>query len=335
MSTDIRWGILATGKIAHSFASDLLLLPGAEIAAVGSRRPDAAAEFAATYGATRSHGSYEDLVADPEVDVVYVASPHALHLEHARLALEAGKPVLCEKALTLNARDAEAMVALARERGLFLMEAMWMACHPVIRRLRDRFAAGDLGTPLEVIAGLGFRVDAPGTDRMLDPDLGGGALLDMGVYPLTLAQLFLGEPEEQRALASLSGTGIDLGVAISASYASGAVASLSASMVAQSPRTASIATDIGRIDFPPAFHHPEQVTWTPYDGRTELAPEVIAAPEDDPVIGTGLGNEAAEVMRCLRAGELESPLVPHEQTLALMRQMDRLREQIGVAYPSD
>ncbi len=329
----IRWGILATGKIAHSFARDLRLVPGAEIAAVGSRRPEQARAFAEEYGAAAAHGSYEDLVADPSVDVVYVATPHALHLENARMALEAGKHVLCEKALTLNTRDAEEMMGLARERGLFLMEAMWMACNPVIRALRERVASGDLGRVTQIRADLGFHVDRDPADRLLNRDLGGGALLDMGIYPLTFAHLFLGAPERLTATAALSAAGIDLDVAISARYADGAVAALTASMTSWSPRTATIATDRGRIDLASPFHEPAEATWTPYDQGSPGTPEVIGPLE--PLIGSGLGNEAAEVMRCLRASELESPLVPHAQTLSLMSQMDAIREQIGVTYPSD
>ena len=206
----IRWGILATGKIAHSFAADLALLPDARLEAVGSRSTASAEEFAAEFappdGApARAHGSYEDLAADPDVDVVYVASPHGLHLDQVRMLLEAGKPVLCEKAITLNAAQAEELVALARERDLFLMEAMWMACHPLVRHLRQRARAGDFGRLRQLVADLGWVVDKPPTDRMFAPELGGGALLDMGVYPLTLAHLFLGEPAELTAVAAPRG----------------------------------------------------------------------------------------------------------------------------------
>jgi predicted dehydrogenase len=334
---EIRWGILATGNIAHSFATDLALLPDTRLAAVGARRLDSAEEFAREFAGDgpppRAYGSYAELASDPDVDVVYVASPHGLHHEHVRLVLEAGKPVLCEKALTLNAAQAEDLVALAQERGLFLMEAMWMACHPLIRHLRDRADAGDFGELRQLVADLGFVVDKPPTDRLLDPALGGGALLDMGIYPLTLAQLFLGEPAQLAAVAELSELGVDLDLALAAHYDTGAVAVLTTSMTSNSPRTATIATRTGRLDFPAPFHHPSYVTWTPYDGPRPLQPQRIDPPE--PVIGSGLGNEAAEVIRCLRAGLLESPLVPHAQTLALMRQMDAIRAQVGVLYPGE
>ncbi len=331
MTDIIGWGILATGKIARSFARDLRDVPGARIAAVGSRTAGSAEAFAQEYAGPgcRAHASYEALVADTAVDVVYVASPHALHLEHATLALEAGKHVLCEKPLTLNTAEAEAMVALARKHDRFLMEAMWMACHPVIRALREGFAEGRFGVPRQVHADLGFVVDRPPGDRMIDPALGGGALLDMGIYPLTLAHLLLGPAEELTATAGLSATGIDLDVAIAGRYAGGAVAALTASMTSVSPRVASIATSTGVLTLPADFHHPPHALWTP----AGEAPEVVDGVE--PLLGTGLGNEAAEVQRCLLAGLHESPLVPHEQTLLLIGQMDDLRRQIGVRYAVD
>ena len=331
MTEPIGWGILATGKIARSFARDLREVPGARIAAVGSRTAGSAEGFAQEYAGPdcRAHASYDALVADPSVDVVYVASPHALHLEHAGLALEAGKHVLCEKPLTLNTAEAEAMVALARQHDRFLMEAMWMACHPVIRAVREGFATGRFGVPRQVHADLGFVVDRPPGDRLVDPALGGGALLDMGIYPLTLAELLLGPAEELTATAGLSGTGIDLDVAIAGRYAGGAVAALTASMTAVSPRVASIATSTGSITLPADFHHPPHAIWTPVGGETEVVEGI------EPLLGTGLGNEAAEVQRCVLAGFRESPLVPHEQTLRLIRQMDDLRRQIGVRYAAD
>jgi predicted dehydrogenase len=326
----VRWGILATGKIATGFARNLALLPECEIAAVGARRLGSAEAFAAehgTPGSTKSYGDYRALVEDPDVDVVYVATPHALHKEHVELAFAAGKPVLVEKAITLTAADAADLVAQARAAGLFLMEAMWMRCNPLIRRLQQLLALGVLGEVRQVRADLGFRVDKPTTDRLLDPALGGGALLDMGVYPLTFAHLFLGEPSTVAAVGSLSEQGADLDLALSLGYGSGAVASLTSTMTAWSPRTASIATSTGRVDLPDGFHHPTTATWTGGDGTTHTLREEV--------IGTGLANEAQEVVRCLRNGETESPLVPLDDTVALMAQMDAIREQLGVVYPGE
>ena len=270
MTESIGWGILATGKIAHTFARDLMLVPNARLAAVGSRRPEAAAGFAQEFGdeQTRAHGSYDDLLADPGVEVVYIATPHALHLEGARAAFAAGKHVLCEKPLALRASDAEEMVRLARAHGRFLMEAMWMACHPVIRQLRTDLATGRFGVPHQLQAELGFRVDAPPGDRMFAPELGGGALLDMGIYPLTFAHLMLGTAEELTAQAVLHGDStadgtIDLDVAIAGRYPGGVLANLNASMTSWSSRHAAIATDLGRIEVGEQFHAPDRAVFTP------------------------------------------------------------------------
>ena len=322
----VRFGILATGKIARGFVAALDHVPDAEAVAVGARRLESAQQFAATFGVGTAHGSYAELVADPDVDVVYVASPHALHHEHVLLALEAGKPVLCEKAFTLTEQQAAELVDEATARGLFLMEAMWMRCHPLVRRLQQLLGTGALGSVRQLRADLGFRVDAPPTDRLLDPTLGGGALLDMGIYPLTFARLFLGEPDRVAAAATLAPTGIDLDVVLGLTHADGAVAALTASMTAPTPRSASIATDLGRFDIPEPFHHPSSATWVNGE-HTETISE--------PVLGTGLAHEAVEVVRCLRAGEVESPLVPHAETLAVMRLMDRIRGDLGVRYDVD
>ncbi|QBR93458.1 Gfo/Idh/MocA family protein [Nocardioides euryhalodurans] len=326
-----RWGILATGRIARDFATNLRAVPGAEVVAVGSRSPGSAEAFAAEHGSPgcRAHGSYDALVADPDVDVVYVASPHAFHLEHARLALEAGKHVLCEKPLALNVAEAEEMLALARTHDRFLMEAMWMTCHPVIRAVADGVHAGRFGTPRQLHADLGFVVEKPPGDRMLDPALGAGALLDMGVYPLTLADLLLGPATTLAATAVLDDRSVDVDVAVAGRHEGGAVSALTASMTSASSRTATLATDAGRIDLPGGFHHPAYAVWTPRDGEPERI-EGLGR-----VLGTGLGNEAAEVARCLAEGLRESPLVPHDRTLRVLRAMDDVRRQVGVRYAAD
>ncbi|QZY28711.1 Gfo/Idh/MocA family protein [Nocardioides coralli] len=327
MEEPVRWGVLATGKIAESFARELREVPGARLVAVGSRTQASADRFAAAYGG-RPHGTYRALVEDPEVEVVYVATPHALHLEDTRMALEAGKHVLCEKPLTLNLSEAETLVALASTRGLFLMEAMWMACHPVVRAVADGLRSGRFGAPRQLHADLGFVVQVPPEHRLRDPALGAGALLDMGVYPLTLADLLLGPATEVRATAVLDERGVDVDVAVAARHGE-AVSVSTASMTSASPRTASLATDTGRIDLPGDFHHPAYAVWTPVGGE----PERIDPPE--PVLGSGLGNEAAEVGRCVREGLGESPWVPHARSLRVMQLMDDVRRQIGVRYGAD
>jgi predicted dehydrogenase len=324
-----RWGILATGGIARSFATNLRSVPDANLAAVGSRSVAGAEAFAREYGddATRAHGTYAELVADPDVDVVYVASPHSFHLEHARMAFAQGKPVLCEKPLALDRADGEALFAAAGD--LFCMEAMWMACHPLVVEIRSRLAAGDFGEPRQVHADLGFVVPADASERMWDPALGAGALLDMGIYPLTFARLMLGPVTNVVATADLADSGIDVDVALACRHDSGALSALTSSMTATTTREATIATDRGLLRVPADFHHPTYAVWTPTGGE----PQRLDPPR--PVLGTGLGNEASHVQDCLRDGLTESPLVPRTQTLELLGLMDTVRAQIGLDYPRD
>jgi len=235
--------------------------------------------------------------------------------------------VLCEKPLALNRRDGEALFDSAGD--LFCMEAMWMACYPLIREVQRRLLAGDFGTPKQVHADLGFVVPPTASARMLERDLGAGALLDMGIYPLTFARLMLGPVVRVAATADLADAGFDLDVAIAATHEGGAVSALTTSMTSASPRIATIATDEGCLEVPADFHHPPYVVWTPSDGE----PVRIESPA--PVLGTGLGNEAAHVHECLRAGLSESPLVPRAQTLELLGVMDEIRRQIGVRYAAD
>ncbi|KQX71764.1 Gfo/Idh/MocA family protein [Aeromicrobium sp. Root472D3] len=320
-TTPVRWGILATGGIAEKFAADLALVPDNELAAVGSRRPDAAQEFAARHGAARAHGSYEELVADPDVDVVYVATPHGRHLEDVRLCFAAGKHVLCEKALTMNADDSATLVAEAQQHGLFFAEAMWMRTNPNIRRLAEIAASDDLGTVRQVRAELGF-VGRRDVARLWDLDLGASALLDVGIYPLTFAHLVLGEPQHIAAAGVVSESGVDLSGGATLTYASGAVASIAWTQVALGDNRAVVAGDAGRIEVPGRFHHPDGFTVVRGDDREDVAL---------PVTGRGYAHEIEEVAACLRAGATASTVLPLDQTVAIQRQMDTILEQIGVA----
>ncbi|GAA4921889.1 Gfo/Idh/MocA family protein [Streptomyces coeruleoprunus] len=328
MGRKVRWGVLATGGIAASFTRDLLEMPDdAEVVAVASRSEESAKAFAERFGIPRAYGDWGLLAADEDVDVVYVATPHAAHRAAAGLCLEAGRAVLCEKPFTLNVREAEELVALARERGVFLMEAMWMYCNPVVRRLVEVVRDGAIGEVRTVHADFGLvGPDDPG-HRLRDPAAGGGALLDLGVYPVAFAQLLLGEPDRVRADALLSPEGVDLNTGVLLGWDSGATALLSCSVVADTPLTASVTGTTGRIEFPRGFFYPEGFTLFREGGE----------PEEFRVDGRrdSLQHEAAEVMRCLRAGEKESPLVPLDGTLAVMRTLDAVRDRIGVRYPGE
>ncbi|MFG2962236.1 MULTISPECIES: Gfo/Idh/MocA family protein [unclassified Streptomyces] len=326
----VRWGILATGGIAAAFTADLVDLPDAEIVAVASRSTASAEAFAERFGIGRAYGDWESLARDEEIDVVYVATPHSAHRAAAGLCLEAGRNVLCEKAFTLNGREAEELVALAKEHDRFLMEAMWTYCNPLVRRLTALVADGAIGEVRTVQADFGLEGPFPPAHRLRDPALGGGALLDLGVYPVSFAHLLLGEPDGMSARAVLSEEGVDLQTGALLSWESGALAMVHCSIVGGTGTSASITGSRGRIDIPDGFFHPERFVLH-RDGRDPQ--EFAMAPADGP--RNTLRHEAREVMRALRAGEKESPLVPLEGTLAVMRTLDTLRDQIGVRYAGE
>jgi len=323
-ATPIRWGILATGKIAAAFATDLALVEGAELAAVGSRSRESAQQFADSYSApgssgARAYGSYAELAADPDLDVIYVATPHGRHVEDVMTCFEAGKAVLCEKSLTLNSDDASTLIEEARHRGLFFAEAMWMRCNPNIRKIQEMVVAGSCGTVGQVRAELGF-VAKPDSARLWDPALGASSLLDVGIYPLTFTNLILGEPTHIVAAGIKSDRGIDLSGGATLTYTSGAVASIAWTQMAWSDNRAAVSGDGGRIEIPARFH---ESTGFSYARNMEL--EELA----EPVIGRGYAHEIIEVNECLRDGQTESALLPLDGTLEIMKQIDEIRRQIG------
>lgn len=324
-SNPVRWAILGPGRIAGMFASDVRALPGTELVAVASRTAENARAFAAEHGIPRAHGSWQQLADDPGVDVVYVATPHAAHHAAAALMLAAGKAVLCEKPLALSAGQAADLAARARQQGTFLMEGMWTRCLPAIRRLTAMISAGAIGEPRLLAADFGIRVPADPANRLWIPALGGGALLDVGVYLVSLARLILGAPAGVTASAELTAEKIDATTAVTLSHGSGAVAALACSMVTDSPRTAAISGTEGRIVIPRRFY--AAASFELWRGET-LVERVHA-----PYIGHGLAHEVAEVMRCLGAGLTESPLMPPGESTAVLGTMDQVRAQTGVDYP--
>ncbi|MFY9914294.1 MAG: Gfo/Idh/MocA family oxidoreductase [Nocardioidaceae bacterium] len=326
----VRWGIIATGKIARTFAADLAITPGAVLAAVGSRRIESARAFADEFGSrdgdTRAYGSYDEVAADPDVDVIYVATPHAFHVDHVQLCFAHAKAVLCEKPVTLNAADAEILVQEARRRGHFFMEAMWMRCNPAIRAAVDLVASGAIGSVTHVSADFGFVPNQPPGHRLFDPALGASALLDIGIYPLTFASLFLGTPASLTSVGTLSDRGIDLSCASLLTYGDGATAVLTCTMLADTPSRAAVSGTLGHVEFSRRFHCPTGYTVTTAAGETSYEHQTL---------GNGYVDEIEEVQRCLRAGLPESPLVPLDDTLSLMRQLDQIRKQIGTRLPGD
>ncbi|NUS09902.1 MAG: Gfo/Idh/MocA family oxidoreductase [Streptomyces sp.] len=327
----MRWGVLATGGIAATFTEALATVPGAEVVAVGSRNPDSAASFAERFGIPRAYGSWAELAADDGVDVVYVATPHSAHREAAGLCLEAGRAVLCEKALTLNSREARELVDIARDRGLFLMEAMWTYCNPLVRHLAAVIADGAIGTVRAVHADFGFSGDFAPTHRMRDPAQGGGALLDLGVYPVSFAQLLLGEPDSVEGWAHLTPERVDDTTGILLGWNSGAVATLTCTFAADTGAPATISGTRGRIEIPEGFFNPERFVLH-RQGETPHTVTFADVTDDGRSRGT-MRYEAVEVGRCLREGLTESPLVPLDGSLSVMRTLDAVRERIGVRYP--
>jgi predicted dehydrogenase len=323
----IRWGILGAGGIAATVSLDIAATPGNVLHAVGARDADRAAAFATAHGVARSYGSYAELLADPDVDVVYVATTHGQHRDHALLALRAGKPVLVEKAFTLNAAQAREVVAEARHLRLFCMEAMWTRLNPLIRQAVEIAHSGRIGDIVGVRADLSRRFSYDPAHRLYDLAAGGGALLDLGIYPVTVAWLFLGRPDTVQALGSLSPTGSDVTTVMQWGYQDGRVAQLYCSAAGASPLAALVTGTAGWISIEPRIHRPARLVV--HDAAGD---EVIAAEEQT---GNGYGYEVLEVERCLRAGELESPLVPLDETVAILEVLDEARRQLGVRYPAD
>jgi predicted dehydrogenase len=328
MGDKIGWGIVGTGKIANAFASDLRLVPDAELVAVGSRRAETASRFGEQFGVANRHASYQALANDPGVDVVYVATPHAFHEENVLLSLGAGKPVLCEKPFTINASQAETVISLARERKLFLMEAMWTRYIPLVARLRELLAEGVIGELQILEIGMAFVAPRDGPYYFFDPHLGGGILLDGGAYAVSIASMILGGPPARIvSLAHLGETGVDEQSAAILGYESGQLAVIYVSFKTSIPPAARIFGSQGCIILHPPIFNPTRLTISRPDQQDE---EI-----EIPFGGKGLHYEAAEVMRCLRAGELESETMPLDETLTIMQTLDQIRAQWGLKYPME
>ncbi|WP_285751431.1 Gfo/Idh/MocA family oxidoreductase [Lentzea sp. NBRC 105346] len=311
----LNWGVIATGGIAHAVTADMRKVPGVNVHAVSSRILGKAEEFAAKHEIERPYGDYRALLADPDVDVVYVATPHAQHHEVTLAALRAGKHVLCEKAFTLTAAQAEDLVAVARSSGLFLMEAMWTRFNPLIRRLRS-FDIGEIRT---IRADFGFAHDFDPADRLWAKELGGGALLDLGVYPVSLAHMLLGEPETVTAHGSLAPTDVDGDAGLLLGYPHGAHALLTCSLRATSETKATIVGTHGRIDIADPFYNPTSIV---VNGVEHTCPD------------GGYTHQIREVVERISAGDTESPEMPLDDSLAVMRTLEAALRQIGVDYLS-
>jgi predicted dehydrogenase len=326
----IRWGILGCGRIARKFASDLALVQNARLMALGARRVDDAREFAKEFPAPHVHGSYEALVSNPEVDVIYVATPHALHHEHTLLCLNHKKAVLCEKAFAINMRQAQEMVDLSRKNRVFLMEALWSKFLPQYQKLQELLAAGELGDIRNVLVDFGFIPQAPVPARLYDPALGGGSLLDIGIYNVFLVLSVLGRPDTIEASMTPSPENVDEQCAVLFKYNNGAMAQLFSSLTSNLGTQADIGGTKSRLRLTSRFYAPS-ANIELYTGREETK-QVIPVQKE---AGSGYQYEARHVGECLRKGLIESPVMTHADSLLIMETMDRIRSVAGIHYTVD
>ena len=322
----VRWGIAGPGDVASRFAAGMLQVPGGTVTAVASRSRERADAFADRFAISRRYDDYAALAEDPEVDVVYVATPHTRHAADCLLYLEADKHVLCEKPFTLNAAQGRAVAQLAQERGLFLMEAMWTRFLPAYRRLVDLLDEGRIGEPLLVDADFGFRMPVDPAGRLFDLQQGGGALLDLGVYPVQLCSFVLGEPDAVVASGTLGETGVDELVAAVLHHRGGQLGVVRTSLRADLACSASISGTDGVITLPAMHHCPDHLVV-----RNGISSERIETGWE----GEGLRFQVEEVHRCLAAGETTSLVMPVSETLSIAATLDAVRAQIGLRYPGE
>jgi predicted dehydrogenase len=329
MSQPFRWGILSTGGIAKKFVRDLAHLsdPSShQVIAVGSRSQASADAFADLFAIPHRHASYQDLVNDPDVDGIYVATHHPMHRRDAELAMNAGKAVLCEKPFAMNYADSLAMVECAKKNNVLLMEAMWTRFLPHILRIREIIASGVLGEIISVRADHGRYFPLDAEFRLFKPELGGGALFDLGIYPVSFAHMVLGSPTSITAKARKAFTGVDGQTSIIMEFESGAHALLSTSNMGATPKRAIIAGANARIEIDRTFYAPS--TFRVIDNQDN-----IIDGWDKEYVGLGLREEADEFARAFRAGEKESPKMTHADTLSVMKSMEEITKQIGLVYP--
>ena len=323
--SQFKWGIIGTGGIAHAFAKDIALLEGHSVHAIGSRNLTTAQNFAGEFNAAMSYGSYEELVHDDTIDAVYVATPHPSHIENVLLALNAQKPVLCEKPFSVNAQQAREMVNTAKANNVAIMEAMWARFLPHYAKIREIVASGVLGQITTIHADHGQRLADQDIPRLVEPSLAGGALLDLGIYPISFAHMILGIPTSITANAVLTEKGVDAQTSIILNYPHGAQAVLNTSMIVQTPCTAVVAGLNGYLEVDRTFYNPTSMRVTLYDGSITEYPNTY--------IGRGLREQAAEFARVVQSGEKESPILRTTDTVAIMEIMDSVRDQIGLKYP--
>lgn len=324
MSKTINWGIIGLGNIAHKFAADLLLADDANLKGVASRDEEKALQFAKKYHSDRHYTSYEEMAKDAEIDVIYVATPHVFHFEQTMMCLKAGKHVLCEKAFGMNAQEVQMMISEAQKRKLFLMEALWTRFIPITEKLLQLVQQKTIGEIKQIRADFGFMGDQNPDRRIYNKKLGGGSLLDVGIYPVYLSVLLLGSPLSIQALAEMTSTGVDAFCAMLFDYPQGEKAVLESSIEVKTPTEAYIFGDQGSIKLYPSFHHSEKLSIQIHDQKTEIIELKYK--------GNGYYHEIMEVHSCLHQGSIESKKMSHAMSLNLILTLDAIREKIGLFY---
>ena len=324
---EFRWGILSTGGIATAFARDLSHLNNHVIAAVGSRNLQSAQDWAIEFPGCKAYGSYEDLVSDPNIDAIYVATPHTFHAENSILALNAGKPVLCEKPFAVNAEESRAMKAAALKNNVALMEAMWTRYLPHIHNVRAILKSGVIGKVFAVEADHGQRLADFANPRHWEPELGGGALLDLGIYPISFAHMVLGKPKKITATAAFTDKGVDAQTSAIFDYESGAQAVLTTTLSARTSNRATISGELGRIEIDTVFYNPAAVRVVLHNGDVTDYPNTY--------VGHGLREQAQYFSEMVQRGDRDSQLLPLDETIEIMESLDEIRRQIGLIYPSE
>ena len=322
--SNFSWGILGPGGIARAFAKDLTLLEGHTIGAVGSRSIDNAKGFAKDFGGT-AYGSYEELVKDPTIDAIYVATPHPAHHDNVILALNAGKPVLCEKPFAVNEREAQAMVDAATKNNVALMEAMWARFLPHYSKVREIIASGVLGPIHSIHADHGQRLADQNIPRLVEPDLAGGALLDLGIYPISFAHMILGNPASITSSAIMTNKGVDAQTSMIFTYQSGAQSVLTTTMIEQTPCRAVVAGLHGWLEIDRTFYNPASLRVVLNDGTVTQYPNSYT--------GHGLREQAESFKQLVQSGKVQSEILSWQDTIDIMKTMDAVREQIGLKYP--
>jgi len=323
----VRWGILGTGRIAKEFAAALSFVNGAKLVAVGSRSQKSADEFGERFNVARRHAPYEQLADDPQVDAVYVSTPHALHRDNTILCLAAGKHVLCEKPFAINATQAAEMIGAAKKHRRFLMEAMWTRFLPAMAELRNLLAKGAIGEPRLLQADFGFRAEFNRKGRLFDPNLGGGALLDVGVYPVALSSMIFGAPDRVTGDADVGKSMVDEQSAMVLHHKRGQLSVLSAAVRTDTIQEAIIYGSEGWI----RVNSPWWKATTITVHRKGAKERTITAP----IRGTGYNYQADEVVRCLTSGKRQSDVMPLSETLSIMKTLDAIRMSMGLRYPID